>query len=121
VFLQLVMHTATEWKGVEIIRHIPIRNQGRVELTSLPPGRYQFARSRTLRHGNIGNGQLLDRQFVEVASDKVTTISFVRTTGARLHGSVEWEEERISPASSSVSGRLHHPTILRASGGFRPC
>ena len=43
VFVQSVMHDVNAWKGFEIVRHIPIRNQGRVELTSLPPGRYQFA------------------------------------------------------------------------------
>jgi hypothetical protein len=92
VFVQSVMHNVDAWKGFEIIRHIPIRNQGRVELTSLPPGRYQFARSRMIRHGNIGHGHFLDRQFVEVVSDKTTPISFVRTTGTRLAGSVEWDE-----------------------------
>ncbi len=92
VFVQSVMHDVDAWKGFEIIRHIPIGNQARVEITSLPPGRYQFARSRMLRHGNIGQGYFLDRQFVEVVSDKTTLISFVRPTGARLAGSVEWDE-----------------------------
>jgi hypothetical protein len=92
VFVQSVMHNVDAWKGFEIVRHIPIRNQGRVELTSLPPGRYQFARSRMLRHGNIGQGLFLDRQFVEVVSEKTTPILFVRTTGSRLTGSVEWDE-----------------------------
>ncbi len=92
VFVQSVMHDVAAWKGFEIVRHIPIRNQGSVELTSLPPGRYQFARSRMIRHGNIGQGYFLDRQFVEVVSDKTTPISFVRTTGTRLAGSVEWDE-----------------------------
>jgi hypothetical protein len=92
VFVQSLMHDVDAWKGCEIIRHIPIRNEGRVELSSLPPGRYQFARSRRLRHGNIGRGYFLDRQFVELASGKTTPISFVRTTGARIVGSVEWDE-----------------------------
>ena len=92
VFLQSVMHDVDAWKGFEIIRHISIRNQGRIELTSLPPGRYQFARSRMIRHGNIGQGHFLDRQFVEVVSEKTTPVSFVRTTGTRLTGSVEWDE-----------------------------
>jgi hypothetical protein len=61
VFVQSVMHDVDAWKGFEIVRHFPIRNQGRVELTSLPPGRYQFARSRMIRHGNIGQGYFLDR------------------------------------------------------------
>ena len=82
VFLQSLMHDVEAWKGVEIVRQIPTRNRGRVELTSLPPGRYQFAHSRMIRHGNIGRGLFLDRQFVEVASDRTTSISFVRTTGA---------------------------------------
>ena len=92
VFVQSVMHDVDAWKGFEIIRHLSIRNQGRIELTSLPPGRYQFARSRMIRHGNIGQGYFLDRQFVEVVSDKTTPVSFVRTTGTRLTGSVEWDE-----------------------------
>jgi hypothetical protein len=45
-----------------------------------------------LRHGNIGQGNFLDRQFVEVAGDRTTTISFERPKGARLKGSVEWDE-----------------------------
>lgn len=93
IFLQSVMHTVDTWKHVEIVRHLPIRNQGSLELTSLPPGRYQFARSRMLRHGMIGQGHFLDRQFVDVTSDKTTTISFVREKGARLSGSVEWNED----------------------------
>jgi hypothetical protein len=92
VFVQSVMDDVDAWKGFEIVRHIPIRNQGRVELTSLPPGRYQFARSRMLRHANIGQGYFLDRQFVEVVSGKTTPVSFVRATGTRLAGSVEWDE-----------------------------
>ena len=92
VFLQSVMHDVDAWKGFEIVRQFPIRNRGRVELTSLPPGRYQFARSRMLPHGNIGQGLFLDRQFVEVVSEKTTPVSFVRTTGSRLTGSVEWDE-----------------------------
>jgi hypothetical protein len=92
VFVQLVMHAVDAWKGFEIVRHIPIRNKGRIEVTSLPPGRYQFARSRMIHYGNIGLGQFLDRQYVEVVSDKTTHVSFVRTTGTRLTGSVEWDE-----------------------------
>jgi hypothetical protein len=92
VFVQSVMHDTNAWKGIEIVHHIPIRNQRRVELTSLPPGRYQFARSRMIRHGNIGQGYFLDRQFVELVSGKTTPISFVRSTGTRLAGSVQWDE-----------------------------
>src|SRR5207249_5748100 len=51
VFLQSVMHDVAAWKGFEIVRHVPIPNRGRVVLTSLAPGRYQFARSRMIRHG----------------------------------------------------------------------
>jgi hypothetical protein len=91
VFLQSIMHEVEAWKGFEIIRHIPVRNRGQVEITSLPPGRYQFARSRTLRHGNIGQGSFLDRQYIEVVSDKTTPVPFVRKTGTRLTGSVEWD------------------------------
>lgn len=92
VFLQSLMHEVDAWKGFEIVRYLPIKNQGRIELTSLPPGRYQFARSRMLRHGNIGQGHFLDRQTVEVPGDKPVAVSFSRATGARLKGAVEWDE-----------------------------
>jgi hypothetical protein len=39
-----------------------------------------------------GDTEAVDRQFVEVVSGKTTPISFVRTTGTRLVGSVEWDE-----------------------------
>jgi hypothetical protein len=92
VFVQSVMHDVDAWKGFEIVRHLSIRNHGSIELTSLPPGRYQFARSRMIHHGNIGQGLFLDRQYVKVVSDKTTPVSFVRTTGTRLTGSVEWDD-----------------------------
>ncbi len=135
VFLQSVMHDVDAWKGFEIIRYLSVRNHGRIELTSLPPGRYQFARSRMIRHGNIGQGHFLDRQFVEVASDKTTPVSFVRTTGTRLTGSVEWEEAtkltgviisvRKAPSPDDPpNGRLFPDLIdarlLRVSGNGRP-
>jgi hypothetical protein len=122
VFLQSVMHEVETWKGFEIIRRIPVQNKGRVELGSLPPGRYQFARSRTVRHGNIGQGHFLDRQFVEVASDRTTTISFERPQGARLKGSVEWDEAtkltgviisvRKAPAPDAAPGDRAFPPML---------
>ena len=121
VFVQSVMHDVAAWKGFEIVRQIPIRNQGRVELTSLPPGRYQFARSRMLRHGNIGQGHFLDRQFVQVSSDKMTPVSFVRTTGRALPDRSHGTRGRSSPASSSVSGSSRRPKIPRASDSFRIC
>jgi hypothetical protein len=88
VFVQSVMHDVDAWKGFEIVRHIPIPNQCRIELTSLPPGRYQFARSRMIFHGDIGQGGFLDRRYIEVVSDKTTAVSFVRMKGARLSGSL---------------------------------
>lgn len=122
VFLQSVMHEVEEWKGIEIIRHLPIKNQGQIEITSLPPGRYQFARSRSLRYGNIGQGLFLDRQFVEVTSDEPTSVSFVRKTGARLTGSVEWDEgtklagviisvRKVIPADAAPGERLFPPAF----------
>jgi hypothetical protein len=93
VFLQSLMHADESWKGFEIIRHIKVGNKGLATLTSLPPGRYQFARSRMLRHGNIGHGYFIDRQNIDVSSETPTTVSFERTSGARLSGSVNWDEE----------------------------
>src|SRR5262245_10552722 len=135
VFLQSVMHEVETWKGFEIIRHLPIPNKGRVELGSLPPGRYQFARSRMLRHGSIGQGHFLDRQFVEVASDRTTTISFERPKGARLKGSVEWDEgtrltgviitvRKVPAPDASPGDRLFPPLfdsrLLRVSANADP-
>ena len=124
VFLQSIMFDVDAWKGFEIIRHLSVRNHGRIELTSLPPGRYQFARSRMLRHGNIGQGRFLDRQYVEVVSDKTTSVSFVRTTGARLTGSVEWDEGtkltgviisvRKPPSPDDPPSKRHFPDLFDA-------
>jgi hypothetical protein len=122
IFVQSVMHELEAWKGFEIIRHIKVDNKGHVELNSLPPGRYQFARSRMLRHGNIGQGGFLDRQFVDLVEGKPTEVSFVRTTGARLSGSVSWDEEfkltgvilsvrKVPPADASATDRLF-PELL---------
>jgi hypothetical protein len=92
VFLQLLMYDVDAWKGFEIRREFPVRNRGRVELTSLPPGRYQFARIREIPRGNIVEHRFLDRQYVEVVSEKTTPISFARPAGSRLTGSVEWDQ-----------------------------
>jgi hypothetical protein len=135
VFVQSVMHDVDAWKGFEIVRHLSIRNHGRIELTSLPPGRYQFARSRMIRPGNIGLGLFLDRQHVEVVSDKTTLVSFVRTTGTRLTGSVEWDEgtdltgviisvrragPRADPVYERLFGHLFDARLLRVSGNGGP-
>jgi hypothetical protein len=135
VFVQSVMHAVDAWKGFEIVRHISIRNPGRIELTSLPPGRYQFARSRMIFHGNIGQGHFLDRQYVEVVSGKTTPVSFVRTTGTRLTGSVEWDEgTKLTGVIISVRragshddrlnerlfGHLFDARLLRVSGNGGP-
>jgi hypothetical protein len=135
VFVQSVMHDVDAWKGFEIVRHLSIRNQGRIELTSLPPGRYQFARSRMIHPGNIGLGLFLDRQYVEVVSDKTTPVSFVRTTGTRLTGSVEWDEgtkltgviisvrkagAADDPLYERLFGHLFDARLLRVSGNGGP-
>jgi hypothetical protein len=91
VFLQLLMYDVDAWKGFEVRRELPIRNRGRIELTSLPPGRYQFARIRSIPRGNVIEQRFLDRQYVEVVSKKTTSVSFARPAGSRLTGSVEWD------------------------------
>lgn len=93
VFVQSLMHDLESWKGFEIIRHLKVGNKGKIDVSSLPPGKYQFARSRMLHHGNIGQGSFLDRQFVTLTEGKPAEVSFVRATGARLSGSVSWDEE----------------------------
>jgi len=135
VFVQSVMHDVDAWKGFEIVRHLSIRNHRSIELTSLPPGRYQFARSRMIRHGNIGQGYFLDRQYAEVVSDKTTPVSFVRTTGTRLTGSVAWEEgtkltgviisvrragSPDDPLYERLFGHLLDARLLRVSGNHGP-
>jgi hypothetical protein len=121
VFVQSLMHDVAAWKGFEIVRHIPVRNQGRVELTSLPPGRYQFARSRTIRHGNIGHGYFLDRQFVEVVGGKTTPFRSCGRPARAWPDQSNGTRGRSSPASSSASRRSRRPTIPRASDSFHIC
>jgi hypothetical protein len=91
IFLQLLMYDVDAWKGFEVRRELPIRNRSRIELSSLPPGRYQFARIRSIPRGNVIEQRFLDRQYVDVVSKKTTSISFARPAGSRLTGSVEWD------------------------------
>ena len=122
VFLQSVMHEIPGWKGFEIIRNIKVKNKGHIEITSLPPGRYQFARSRMLHHGNIGQGSFLDRQFINLTEGESTDVSFVRATGARVSGAVSWDEEikltgvilsvrKVVPADAPESERIFPPVL----------
>ncbi|MFN0053100.1 MAG: collagen binding domain-containing protein [Planctomycetales bacterium] len=135
IFLQSVMHEVEAWKGFEVIRQFKIKNKGQVQLESLPPGRYQFARSRMLQHGNIGQGHFLDRQYIDVVSDQTTTIDFERPSGARLKGSVEWDEgtkltgiiisvKKVLPPDASPADRLFAERIdarlLRVSSKDKP-
>jgi hypothetical protein len=92
VFLQLLMYDVDAWKGIEVRRDLLIRNRGRAQLTSLPPGRYQFARIRKISRANLVEHRFLDRQYVEVINEKTTRVSFARPAGSRLTGSVEWDE-----------------------------
>jgi hypothetical protein len=124
VFLQLLMYDVDAWKGIEVRRDLPIRNRGRVELTSLPPGRYQFARIRSIPRGNIVEQRFLDRQYVEVVSGKMTSISFARPAGSRLIGSVEWDpgtkltgvvlSVRKVPSPADPSSQGHFPYLFDA-------
>ena len=65
---------------------------GRTVLT-LPPGNYQFARQRTLRHGSLGHSPFLDRTMVELKPGQRHELSFVRDTGTRIVGVVELPAE----------------------------
>jgi hypothetical protein len=92
VFYQFLSHFVPELIGVDSTRRLPIKNGGRLELASLPPGKYQFCRYRMLRYGSMGTSAMLDRVFIELAPGEKRTIEFVRASGAPVRGTVTWPE-----------------------------
>ena len=93
IFYQLLTHMMDGFKRVQSTRTFTVKNGESLEMTSLPPGRYQFCRSRMHRYGSVGNGAFVDREFLELKSGESHELSFVRKAGKRVSGVVKWPKD----------------------------
>jgi len=91
---QLLNHRMPGFKGLESSHNRTVGNGGRLDLTAMTPGKYQFWRVQRHRMADYGTGAMLDRQFVELQPGKTTALNFVRRNGARLRGKVIWPKEK---------------------------
>ncbi len=92
-FYQLLSHYMDGFQGVQSTGRLPIPDSGRLELTALPPGKYQFCRYRMLNYADVGCSAMLDRQFVELKPGEKRELRFVRGNGARVRGVVTWPDD----------------------------
>ena len=88
VFRQLLGNETPGFKGITSEQTVEMKNGETLEIASLPPGKYQIARSRMLRTGNMGMGRFLDRHWLSIEAGQTVTIDFTRPKGARVKGLV---------------------------------
>lgn len=93
IFWQFLGHSMPGFEGITSEQTREVKNGEKLEITSLPPGKYQIGRSRMLRTGQMGMGRFLDRHWFTVKSGETVTINFTRPTGARIKGIVEGLKE----------------------------
>ncbi len=98
IFYQFLSHHQPQFKRVETVRTVPLKNGGKLELNALTPGRYQFWRSKRLQAGNMGIGGALDHVFLEFKPGQSREVKIVRKTGARLTGEIK------PPGEAELSG-----------------
>lgn len=92
IFYQLLTHQMEGFENVQLSRQVPIKNGETIVLDSLPPGHYQFCRNKMMRHGNLGQGAMIDRTFLELTMGEQRSLNFVRKTGSRIFGRVQLEK-----------------------------
>jgi hypothetical protein len=113
IFHQLLTHEMPGWDHVQVHGTMPIRNRGKLTITSLPPGKYQFCRYRQAG----GYGLMLDRQYVDLKHGDTIKLDFVRPRGQQLTGTVTWpksvEMESVIVAVYPVSEKKEPLTFLR--------
>jgi len=77
-----------DFDKVQSTRTLNVKNGESLELQSLPPGKYQFCRQRMHRYGNVGNGAMIDRTFIELKPGESKKLRFERKEGKRVSGVV---------------------------------
>ena len=100
IFFQSLRHRDPLWRGLEITGKVPIKRGAKQVITALPPGPYQFARTRPIRIKNMGIGLFRDRSFVQLKPGETRTIDYQRENGTRLTGKV------ITPEGAALSGTI---------------
>ena len=93
VFYQLLTHLMDGFQKVESTRSLTVKNGNSLELTSLPPGKYQFCRQRMHRYENIGNGAMIDRTFLKLKPGETHELRFVRKSRKHVAGVVRWPKD----------------------------
>ena len=88
IFWQLLTSDLPFFKGITSEQTREVKNGESLEMTSLPPGKYQIGRSRMLRSGDMGMGRFLDRHWFTVKAGETVTIDFTRPRGTRVKGVV---------------------------------
>jgi hypothetical protein len=86
--LELKTWTMPDWQGVQSVQIVKAPNGGEVTVSNLPPGAYDFARSKLVRVGDRGEGALLDRRSLELQGGQTAAVSVVRTEGQVIEGEV---------------------------------
>ena len=113
------------WKRLSSDRTFEI-NTGTTTLSSLPPGRYQMARSMRLSMASIGRSLWLDHVYFEVKPGEVRELDWRRTEGAIAKATFKWPQEvpveGISYAIIDKDEKREdfggNPVICRADGGL---
>ena len=93
VFFQLLTHAMPGWSGAEVVQYRSLGPDGRLTLSGLTPGKYQFVRSRSLRWAGSGRGEMLDRTYLDLAPDTATPFDVVRPEGSPVTGVIEVGKE----------------------------
>jgi beta-lactamase regulating signal transducer with metallopeptidase domain/HEAT repeat protein len=91
VWLKIELKTR-EMKGhrdvAAFVQNRSVVNPGEVVFENLPPGTYDFYRSKIFFLGDVGNGAMCDRQDVTLLPGESKTIRLVRKSGQRVAGAI---------------------------------
>ena len=97
-FYQLLTEHSPGFGRLQSTREFPLTNGGKLTLSALPPGKYQFCRNYFNRLPEVGMSAMLERQYVELKAGETKTIRWVRDKGARIRGKV------VTPAGTELMG-----------------
>jgi hypothetical protein len=91
-----------DWKDVGAKLHFSVANGGRLALTNVTPGTYDFARQKSVRVGtNVPYGQpvWIDRRTIVLDSGQTQNVDLVRAKGSSLRGELVGLEETDAPGA----------------------
>ena len=76
------------WKDAEFVLKPTVANQGKIVLSNLTPGTYDFARTRMLRVGTESRGFFSDRSNMVLQAGQTQHMDLVRPAGFPIRGKV---------------------------------